>query len=77
MTPQQTYPHVAADQHAPGLILAPVLPEQLDGLQERLDFTRLLLLEVWWKRSRVQDQSVGSVISLHDLHLLKVPQVLR
>lgn len=75
MTPQ-TYPHVAADQHAPGLVLAPVLAEQLDGLQERLDFTRLLLLEVWRKRSRVQDRSVGSFISLRDLHHLQVPEVL-
>jgi len=47
-----TYPDVAPYQHVPGLVFAFVLSVELDGFEEGLHFTRLLLQEVWRRGGR-------------------------
>ena len=46
------YPDVASYQHVPGLVAASVLSVELDGFEEGLNFTRLLLQEVWRRGKR-------------------------
>lgn len=45
-----TYPDITSYQHVPGLVCASVLSVELDGFEEGLHFTRLLLQEVWRRR---------------------------
>lgn len=41
-----TYPDITSYQHVPGLVSVFVLSVELDGFEEGLHFTRLLLQEV-------------------------------
>lgn len=45
-TKDGTYPDVTSYQQVPGLVFAFVLPVELDGFEEALNLTRLLLQEV-------------------------------
>ena len=43
----ETYPHITAYHHIPRLVLPLILPVELDGFEEGLNLTCLLLQEVW------------------------------